>query len=296
MLQLLVWGTFTTEEKYLEIEGRDKSFPPIPGMFALQTPYENTVLAVSENCPARYVNDARDIPEARNNIKFVQHDNPRDLFHDKMKGLHLFLQAQVIEVINEGDQLFCDYGDEFWSGGPGSAPIGKQGIDEEALLVPDEKNATVEDPDENVLVPIDVDDDEIPGKEENTSSKTTTKTKQKPKLASALSQPNFDSDISDKELEDAPIPSQGKSKKTTSMSSQEGKQETKSSKKRKPTEAKHRQVVVEDEDDDDPIRTPTQVQKLKLNRKSGSLDDLDEVERKLANKGYYTHDISHLSK
>jgi len=118
MLPLLCFGNFTTEFKYKEeakARHLPEDFPPIPGVFALSKPYEHTVCLISENCPARYVNDAKNVHGATNNIQFLQHDNPRELFHDSMKGLHLFLQAQATRDIEPGEQLFLSYGELFWA-------------------------------------------------------------------------------------------------------------------------------------------------------------------------------------
>ena len=101
MLPLLVWGTLTTEEKFIEraeSKGESTEFPTSPGVFALNAPYETTVIVVSENCPARYVNDSKGL-NASPNIQFVQHKDPRELYYNSMKGMHLLLQAQALRDI-----------------------------------------------------------------------------------------------------------------------------------------------------------------------------------------------------
>jgi len=132
-LPLLVWGKFTTEEKWIEQaqeRGDPTDFPHVPGVFALQKPYEKCVCVISDNCPARYVNDSIGIPNCKPNIHFVQHPDLRELFHDPMKGVHLFLQAQALHDIEPGEQLFTSYGKSFWEEG---APICRQDIDEAKL-------------------------------------------------------------------------------------------------------------------------------------------------------------------
>lgn len=64
---------------------------------------------------------------------FVQHPDPRLLFHDKQKGIHLLLQAQCTRDIAAGEQLFTPYGEKFWKE---HAPIYRKPIDENALLSP----------------------------------------------------------------------------------------------------------------------------------------------------------------
>ena len=133
MLPLLVWGDFTTEEKFIEqakAKGLPTEFPPIPGAFALHTPYEKTVCMIAENCPARFVNDARGVTSASANIQFLQHIDPRDLCHDYSKGLHLFLQGQAVRDIEAGQQLFLDYGNMFWED---HQPIARKVIEEDIL-------------------------------------------------------------------------------------------------------------------------------------------------------------------
>ena len=93
MLPLLCFGDFTTEEAYKQTQrarGEPEDFPAIPGVFALRCPYEQTVCQLSTNCPARYVNDCKGVKNAKHNVNFVQHEDPRGLFHDPMRGLHLF--------------------------------------------------------------------------------------------------------------------------------------------------------------------------------------------------------------
>ena len=116
----LVFGAFITEEKYIEeakIEGRDLEFPQFPGVFALSKPYEKLVCVMPVSCPSAYVNDAKGVDGAQPNIHFLQHDNPRELYHDPMLGLHLLLQAQALCDIPAGAQLLMNYGDPFWFGG-----------------------------------------------------------------------------------------------------------------------------------------------------------------------------------
>jgi hypothetical protein len=64
---------------------------------------------------------------------FVQHPDPRQLFHEKYKGIHLLLQAQCTRDIEAGEQLFTPYGDKFWKD---HAPIYRKEIDESKLLEP----------------------------------------------------------------------------------------------------------------------------------------------------------------
>jgi hypothetical protein len=145
MLPLLCFGILTTEEKYIEqakAKNEPEDFPAIPGVFALQSPYEKVVMILSENCPARYVNDCKGIKNAQPNIKFVQHPDPRMLFHDKFKGIHLLLQAQCTRDIEEGEQLYTAYGDKFWNE---NAPIYRTTIDENKLLEPGERKEGNED-------------------------------------------------------------------------------------------------------------------------------------------------------
>jgi len=138
MLPLLVFGKFSTEVKYLEVNEFENlpaagTFPGIPGVFALRTPYENIVLMLDERCPARYVNDARGVTGAKYNIHFVQHASPRDLFYEK--ELHLLMQAQVTADIAPGEQLFLDYGELFWEHAEHvNVAIGKGAIDVDQLM------------------------------------------------------------------------------------------------------------------------------------------------------------------
>ena len=134
MLPLIVWGTFTTEEKYRqEALAKDEptDYPRIPGAYALQKPYENVACLMSPLCPARYVNDCRGVLGAVQNIKFVQHPNPRELYYNTMLGMHHFLQAQAIRDIAANDQLFDSYGAAFWEE---KAPINFVPVSEAELL------------------------------------------------------------------------------------------------------------------------------------------------------------------
>jgi hypothetical protein len=136
MLPLLCWGNFTTEAKFkheAKANNTPEEFPAIPGVFALQKPYEELVCMIADNCPARYVNDSKGVKGATPNIVFVQHSDPRDLFHDPLKGLHLFLQAQATRDIKAGDQLFTPYGGPFWLA-DGHEAINKPDIDPDTLL------------------------------------------------------------------------------------------------------------------------------------------------------------------
>lgn len=138
MLPLLCFGTLTTEEKFIELakaRNEPEEFPAVPGVFSLQAPYEKVVLVLSDNCPARYVNDCKGVNAATPNIMFVQHPDPRMLFHDKQKGIHLLLQAQCTRDIAAGEQLFTPYGEKFWKE---HAPIYRKAIDENSLLSPGE--------------------------------------------------------------------------------------------------------------------------------------------------------------
>jgi hypothetical protein len=112
-----VWGTFRNEHDYtreLKMKTGVTAFPDKPGVFALQYPYEGTLIVIDKRCPAQFVNDAKGVNGASNNIEFPQHQNPRMLAFDKMKGLQLLLQARVIKDIAAGEQLFFSYGDPFW--------------------------------------------------------------------------------------------------------------------------------------------------------------------------------------
>ena len=99
-------------------------------LLLLHTPYEKTVCMIAENCPARFVNDARGVTSASANIQFLQHIDPRDLCHDYSKGLHLFLQGQAVRDIEAGQQLFLDYGNMFWED---HQPIARKVIEEDIL-------------------------------------------------------------------------------------------------------------------------------------------------------------------
>ena len=176
-LPLLVWGTFITEQKFKEdaiLNGTSQEYPTSPGVYALSSPYEETACIVADNCPARYVNDAKGVPEASTNIQFLQHPNPRELYYDARKGLHLFLQAQATRDIKEGEQLFIDYGDLFWND---HQPIARKLIEldviEEVKAEDDDdahvtsflekalKQVEEEDPSEEIKNPVSGDDDEI---------------------------------------------------------------------------------------------------------------------------------------
>ena len=157
---MLCFGNFTTEAKWVaEAIARElpQTFPASPGVFALQHPYEMTVCVIADNCPARYVNDAKDITDASPNIVFVQHEHPRELYHDPLKGMHLFLQAQATKDIEAGEQLFLSYGEMFWEE---HAPINATHYDLEELYEPahDEVDRA------------DVDEDEDDGKRKEAKS------------------------------------------------------------------------------------------------------------------------------
>ena len=177
MLPLIVWGTFTTESKYYEAckeKNELEEYKAIPGVYALQKPYEELVCAIASNCPARFVNDARGVRNATANIRFVQHNNPRELYYDHKKGLHLLLQAEAIRDIEAGEQLFDNYGDLFWEAG---APIARQDIDVKLLeSVGDEGEQEVKDIDS---------DDELSHTKSTTPS---TDTQRNVRNASTLSQ------------------------------------------------------------------------------------------------------------
>ena len=131
MLPLLVWGNFTTEEKFVaekKDKGEEPIFPASPGVFALQKPYEKVVCIISDNCPARYVNDSKGVPGATANIQIVQHYDPRTLSYEQ--SLHMLLQAQAIRDIEVDEQLFISYGALFWEE---HLPINRTKIDEAEL-------------------------------------------------------------------------------------------------------------------------------------------------------------------
>ena len=133
LLGIIVFGTFITEEKFVEnalANGEPTDFPRSPGAFALQKPYEKVGCIAADNCPARYINDAKGVPGAVNNCKIVQHPDPRKLCFDAMLGLHLILQAECTADMKAGDQLFMDYGVNYWDSG---APINRKDIDETEL-------------------------------------------------------------------------------------------------------------------------------------------------------------------
>ena len=212
MLPLLVWGTFTTEEKWVQNAtelGEPTDFPATPGVFALQTPYEKTVCVMSENCPARYVNDSKGVPNAKPNIKFVQHRDPRELFYDPLKGLHLLLQAEVLEDIQPGEQLFSAYGASYWELG---AAISRATIDEAAL----EAIGDTPDPED---VKTAEDDEDTPLGQRPKSQKTPPSTpstpsqKKKPTNASTLTQGTTDSETDAGEPAKKRKPSQSRPKK-----------------------------------------------------------------------------------
>jgi hypothetical protein len=73
------------------------------------------ILILHDNCPARYVNDAKGRVNVPQNVKFVQHPNPQSLYHDTDKGLQLFLQLQATADIQAGQELCCAYGHNFWT-------------------------------------------------------------------------------------------------------------------------------------------------------------------------------------
>ena len=180
MMGLIVFGSFITEEKFVETakaKGESTDFPRNPGAFALQTPYEKVICIVADNCPARYVNDAKGVRGAKANVQFLQHPDPRELFFEPMLGLHLMLQVQALCDIEAGEQLFTDYGEKFWENG---APINRKEVNEaelvdignapEAITVGDEKDSD----DENVFARV--------------KSRVETPQSQKPKNAPTLSQ------------------------------------------------------------------------------------------------------------
>ena len=104
LLPLLVWENFTTEEKWIEQakeRGESTEFPGSPGVFALSPPYEKAVLVISENCPARYVNDAKGVSGSKQNIQFVQHTDPKEIYYDPMKGIPF--------ATSSGDQRYCGF-------------------------------------------------------------------------------------------------------------------------------------------------------------------------------------------
>ena len=135
MLGICVFGEIMTKAQDMEA-AKEKGepvddFPAIPGVFALQKPYEETVIVIADNCPARYVNDARGVPGATCNIQFLQHPNPKSLYYDHTKGLQMLVQAQAIRHIEAGEQLFVSYGKMFWEK---AYPIGRQELDYESIL------------------------------------------------------------------------------------------------------------------------------------------------------------------
>jgi hypothetical protein len=139
MLPLIVWGAIKSEQEYetalTTTSGVINPFPAKPGVFALSYPYEGMVLIVDKRCPAQYVNDSRGVANAAPNIVFEQNKKPRELFHDKMKGLHLLLQARAVRPIAAGDQLFVSYGDLFWEeDNTGKKIINRVSFDEDQLL------------------------------------------------------------------------------------------------------------------------------------------------------------------
>jgi hypothetical protein len=121
LLPLFAWGTIASEQEYgnfLYNEQGNVEFPAEPGVMALSFPYEGMVIALDPRCPARYVNDAKGVPNAEPNVVFEMNPHPNELL-DGSKGLQMLVQAKTTKQIKEGEQLFCDYGEKFWtSNGP----------------------------------------------------------------------------------------------------------------------------------------------------------------------------------
>jgi hypothetical protein len=128
-LPVIAFGTIKLLETYqdeLEVRFGKRDVPVNPGCFALSAPYEGFVLIIHDQCPARYVNDAKDRPDVTKNVQFHQHPDPRSLYYEPEKGFQLFLQLQATRDIAANEELCCAYGTNFWEPALGNL----KGIDE----------------------------------------------------------------------------------------------------------------------------------------------------------------------
>jgi hypothetical protein len=117
-LPVIAFGTFKLLDTYqdeLEVQTGSREVPVRPGCFALSEPYHGMVLILHDNCPARYINDAKGRPNKSKNVQFYQHPDPRSLAYDSEQGLQLFLQLEATRDIEAGEELCCAYGHNFWS-------------------------------------------------------------------------------------------------------------------------------------------------------------------------------------
>lgn len=105
-------------EQYLdEQEAADlpREIPTTPGVFILQYPYQNTICILDPRCPVRYVNDARGVTGAKNNVKFFMNTNVLELMLNSALGLQTLLQGQMTRDCEEKDEMYLEYGEPFWA-------------------------------------------------------------------------------------------------------------------------------------------------------------------------------------
>ena len=86
-----------------------------PGVFHLAYPYGNYVCIVDKRNPVGLLNDYRDIPGAILNTVFEVEDKVLELMLDPDQGLQKLIYNKSIVDIAPGEQLFCDYGEFFWT-------------------------------------------------------------------------------------------------------------------------------------------------------------------------------------
>lgn len=112
---LYVWGRLMTTEAWeLERTEHDYTKEKNPGVFHLAYPYENYVCLVDERNPVRLLNDYRGIVGAKINTIFEVDDQVLELMLNPEQGLQKLIYNKSIVDIEVGEQLFCDYGINFW--------------------------------------------------------------------------------------------------------------------------------------------------------------------------------------
>lgn len=113
---LYVWGRLMTVQMWeVERTEHDYTIEKNPGVFHLAYPYANYVCLVDIRNPVGLLNDFRGIVGAQLNTVFEVDDRVLELMLDPEQGLQKLIYNKSIVDIAAGEQLFCDYGVNFWA-------------------------------------------------------------------------------------------------------------------------------------------------------------------------------------
>ena len=109
-LPIFMWGNFIFLDNMNTLPAEQLLSP---GVYALTKPYNHMCLVIDNRCPAGKINDARGT-KFTNNIVFRQSQEVRALFYSNAPMPQTFIQAYTIADIEPEDELFMDYGEQWW--------------------------------------------------------------------------------------------------------------------------------------------------------------------------------------